>query len=147
MSAGPPRTALSETDATGKWYARCLRRETLHWLRDPPHQFPHSVVRAPGSVRGDERRVCRPVHTGGRLVRDNWRVNSTQVLAEAPRSWKGLEMLMWVVVIVVVATVVLLAKWMDHSRGSQGASRSLDLPGSKDGRPRHIDTNDGFNGM
>ena len=56
-------------------------------------------------------------------------------------------MLMWVVVIVVVATVVLLAKWMDRSRGSQGASRSLDLPGTQDGRPRHVDTNDGFNGM
>jgi len=51
-------------------------------------------------------------------------------------------MLMWVVVI-----VVLLAKWIDRSRGSQGASRSHDLPGAKDGRPRHIDTNDGFNGM
>jgi hypothetical protein len=54
---------------------------------------------------------------------------------------------MWVVIIVVVATVVLLAKWMDSSRGSQGASRSLDLPGTKEGRPRHIDTNDGFNGL
>ena len=56
-------------------------------------------------------------------------------------------MWMWVVIISVVVTVVLLAKWMDRSRGSQGASRSLDLPGTRDGRPRHIDTNDGFNGM
>ncbi len=56
-------------------------------------------------------------------------------------------MWMWAVIIIVVTTVVLLAQWMDRSRGSQGASRSLDLPGTKDGRPRHIDTNDGFNGM
>jgi hypothetical protein len=56
-------------------------------------------------------------------------------------------MWMWVGVIIIVATVILLAKWMDRVRGSQGASRGLDLPGTKDGRPRHIDTNDGFNGM
>ncbi len=58
-------------------------------------------------------------------------------------------MWIWVVIVivVVVATVVLLAMWVDRSRGSQGASRSLDLRGTKDGRPRHIDTNDGFNGM
>lgn len=56
-------------------------------------------------------------------------------------------MWMWGVIIVVVVTLVLLAKWMDHSRGSQGASRGLDLPAIKDGRPRHIDTHDGFNGM
>ena len=56
-------------------------------------------------------------------------------------------MWMWVLIISVIATVVVLAKWMDHHRGSQGASRSLDLPGIKDGRPRHIDTNDGFNGL
>ena len=56
-------------------------------------------------------------------------------------------MWMWGVIIGVVATVVLLANWMDHTRGSQGESRSLDLPGTVDGRPRHIDTNDGFNGM
>ena len=60
---------------------------------------------------------------------------------------KGLVMWMWVVIISVIVTVVLLAKWMDHSRGSQGGSRNLDLPGIKEGRPRHIDTNDGFNGM
>lgn len=56
-------------------------------------------------------------------------------------------MWIWMVVIVVVVTVILLARWMDRSRGSQGASRSSDLPGLKDGRPGHIDTNDGFNGM
>ena len=56
-------------------------------------------------------------------------------------------MWMWAVIIVVVSMVVLAAKWMDRSRGSQGASRRLDLPGTKDGRPRHIDTNDGFNGL
>lgn len=56
-------------------------------------------------------------------------------------------MVMWAVIVIVVTTVVVLAQWMDRSRGSQGASRSLDLPGTKDGRPRHIDTNDGFNGM
>ena len=54
---------------------------------------------------------------------------------------------MWAVIFVVITTVILVAKWMDRSRGSQGASRSLDLPGTKQGRPRHIDTNDGFNGM
>ena len=53
----------------------------------------------------------------------------------------------WVVVIGFVVMVVLLARWIDRSRGSQGASRGLDLPGTKEGRPRHIDTNDGFNGM
>lgn len=56
-------------------------------------------------------------------------------------------MWMWVVIIGFIVTVVLLAMWMDRSRGSHGPSRSLDLPGIKDGRPRHIDTNDGFNGM
>lgn len=56
-------------------------------------------------------------------------------------------MWMWIIIVSTVVTIVLLAKWIDRSRGSQGASRSLDLPGIKDGRPRHIDTNDGFNGM
>ena len=56
-------------------------------------------------------------------------------------------MWMWVAIIIVVVTVVLLAKWMDRSRGSQGASRSRDLPGTRDGRPRHIDTGVGFNGL
>ena len=56
-------------------------------------------------------------------------------------------MWMWAVVIIVVAVLVLAAKWMDRTRGSQGASRTLDLPGVKDGRPGPIDTNDGFNGM
>ena len=56
-------------------------------------------------------------------------------------------MWMWAVIAAVVFTVILLAKWMDRTRGSQGASRSSDLPGVKEGRPRHIDTNDGFNGM
>ena len=56
-------------------------------------------------------------------------------------------MWMWIDIITFVLTVVLVATWMDRSRGSQGASRSSDLPGVKDGRPRHIDTNDGFNGM
>lgn len=53
----------------------------------------------------------------------------------------------WIVILSIVGTIILLATWMDRSRGSQGASRSLDLPGTKEGRPRHIDTNDGFNGM
>ena len=51
-----------------------------------------------------------------------------------------MTMWMWVMVFVVVATVILLAQWMDRRRGSQGTSRSSDLPGTKDGRPRHIDT-------
>jgi hypothetical protein len=55
-------------------------------------------------------------------------------------------MWMWVVIISGVAAVILVAQWMDRSRGSQGASRSLDLPGIKEGWPRRIDTNDGFNG-
>ncbi|GAA4413482.1 hypothetical protein GCM10023168_36420 [Fodinibacter luteus] len=54
---------------------------------------------------------------------------------------------MWIIIVSALVTIVLLAKGIDRSRGSQGASRSLDLPGIKDGRPRHIDTNDGFNGM
>jgi hypothetical protein len=53
----------------------------------------------------------------------------------------------WIIIVSAIVTVVLLAKAIDRSRGSQGASRGLDLPGTKDGRPRHIDTNDGFNGM
>ncbi len=56
-------------------------------------------------------------------------------------------MWMWMIIVSLVVAVVLLAKWIDHSRGSQGASRSLDLPGISEGRPRQIDTNDGFNGM
>ena len=56
-------------------------------------------------------------------------------------------MWMWVWIIIVVAAVILVARWMDRSRGSQGASRDSDLPGTKDGRPRAIDTNDSFNGM
>jgi len=56
-------------------------------------------------------------------------------------------MWMWVVILAVVAAFVLAAKWMDRSRGSQGASRAKDLPGTRAGRPRHIDTGDGFNGM
>ena len=56
-------------------------------------------------------------------------------------------MWMWAVIVGFIVTVILLAKWMDRSRGSQGASRSLDLPATKDGRPRHIDTSDGFNGL
>ncbi len=56
-------------------------------------------------------------------------------------------MWMWIIIVSAITTVILLARWIDRSRGSQGASRSLDLPGTKDGRPRHIDTNDGFNGL
>jgi hypothetical protein len=56
-------------------------------------------------------------------------------------------MWMWIIIVSAIVTIVLLAKAIDRSRGSQGASRNLDLPGIKDGRPRHIDTNDGFNGM
>ena len=56
-------------------------------------------------------------------------------------------MWIWIIIVSAIATVILLAQWIDRSRGSQGASRSLDLPGVKDGRPSRIDTNDGFNGM
>lgn len=56
-------------------------------------------------------------------------------------------MWMWIAIIAFVVSVILVASWMDRSRGSQGASRSHDLPGTKAGRPRHIDTGDGFNGM
>ena len=84
---------------------------------------------------------------GDRWVRDNWRVNSERFWWEVPQNRKGLDMWMWVGIISVIVIVILLAKWMDRSRGSQGASRSLDQPGTKDGRPRHIDTNDGFNGL
>ena len=74
-------------------------------------------------------------------------VTSKGFWREPHRNREGLIMWMWAVIIVVVSMVVLAAKWMDRSRGSQGASRGLDLPGTKDGRPRHIDTNDGFNGL
>lgn len=84
---------------------------------------------------------------GVRPVRDNRGVSSQAGAGGSRRNRKGLEMWMWAVISVVVVAVVLVAKWMDRSRGSQGASRSLDLPGIKDGRPSHIDTNDGFNGM
>ncbi len=49
-------------------------------------------------------------------------------------------MWMWVWIIAFLAVVVFLAKWMDRRRGSQGASRSNDLPGTKDGRPNRIDS-------
>jgi hypothetical protein len=81
-------------------------------------------------------------------VRDNWIVRLGRTsCSRLSGSERGLAMWMWAVIAVVVVTVVLLSKWMDRTRGSQGASRSSDLPGVKDGRPRHIDTNDGFNGM
>ena len=38
-------------------------------------------------------------------------------------------MWMWVVVFVVVVTVILVAEWMDRSRGSPGASHRPDPPG------------------
>lgn len=74
-------------------------------------------------------------------------ISHREVLAQGFQEPEGIIMWMWAVIVVVVAMVVLVAKWIDRSRGSQGASRSLDLPGTKAGRPRHIDTNDGFNGM
>ncbi|WP_392544024.1 hypothetical protein [Oryzobacter telluris] len=56
-------------------------------------------------------------------------------------------MMMWLWIGLFVGAVVLAAFWMDRRRGSTGDARDLDLPGTKQGRPRHIDTNDGFNGM
>ena len=48
-------------------------------------------------------------------------------------------MWMWVWIIVVVAAFVLIAKWMDRSRGSQGSSRGEDFSGTKQGRGKRID--------
>ena len=48
-------------------------------------------------------------------------------------------MWMWVWIIAFFAIVVLIAKWMDRSRGSRGASRADDLPRTKEGRPKRID--------
>lgn len=55
-------------------------------------------------------------------------------------------MWMWFWIAVFVTVVIALAKLLDR-RGSKGAARALDLPGTKEGRPRPIDTGDGFNGM
>jgi hypothetical protein len=49
-------------------------------------------------------------------------------------------MWMWVWIIAFLVVVVLLAKWMDRNRGSQGASRKDDLPGTIAGRPKRIDS-------
>jgi len=49
-------------------------------------------------------------------------------------------MWMWVWIIAFLAVVVLLARWMDRSRGSQGASRRDDLPGTSEGRGKRIDS-------
>lgn len=56
-------------------------------------------------------------------------------------------MMMWLWIGLFVGAVVLAAFWMDRRRGSSGDARELDLPGTRQGRPRHIDTGDGFNGM
>lgn len=40
---------------------------------------------------------------------------------------------MWVWIIAFLAVAVLPARWMDRSRGSQGASRQNDLPGTSEG--------------
>ena len=80
-------------------------------------------------------------------MRDNWVVELSKVPVVAPPEPEGTPMWTWIVILGFVVTVVLLARWIDRGRGSQGASRSLDLPVTKQGRPRHIDTNDGFNGM
>ena len=53
-------------------------------------------------------------------------------------------MWMWVWIIGFLALVVIAAKMMDRSRGSRGSSRRDDLPGTKEGRPKRIDTDSGF---
>jgi hypothetical protein len=58
----------------------------------------------------------------------------------ARRNAKGAAMSMWVWIIAFLAVVVLLAKWMDRSRGSRGASRQDDLPGTSEGRGKRIDS-------
>jgi hypothetical protein len=51
-------------------------------------------------------------------------------------------MWMWVWIIGFLALVVLAAKMMDRRRGSTGASRTDDLPGSG-GRPGRLDSSQG----
>ena len=51
-------------------------------------------------------------------------------------------MWMWVAIIAFLVLVVLAAKMMDRRRGSMGASRAEDLPGS-DGRPGRFDSSQG----
>ncbi len=53
----------------------------------------------------------------------------------------------WLTIIIFVVAAVLVARWMDRYRGSQGASRDSDLPGTKHGRPGAAETGDGFNGL
>ena len=49
-------------------------------------------------------------------------------------------MWMWFWILVVVVAVVAVAKLIDRGRGSTGASRADDLPGTSTGRPKRIDT-------
>jgi len=48
-------------------------------------------------------------------------------------------MTVWLGIIAFLVVVVLIAKWMDRSRGSRGASRQDDLPGTSEGRGKAID--------
>jgi hypothetical protein len=56
-------------------------------------------------------------------------------------------MWMWFWIIVVVVAAVAAAKLIDRGRGSRGASRADDLPGTSSGRPKRIDTPGGDVGM
>ena len=49
-------------------------------------------------------------------------------------------MWMWFWIIVIVVAAVGVAKLIDRGRGSRGASRAEDLPGTSSGRPKRIDT-------
>ena len=49
-------------------------------------------------------------------------------------------MWMWFWIIVIVVAAVGVAKLIDRGRGSRGASRTEDLPGTSSGRPKRIDT-------
>jgi hypothetical protein len=69
--------------------------------------------------------------------------HSSQCLAVTGGVRRETAVWMWVWIIGFIALVVLAAKMLDR-RGSTGPSRRDDLPGSKDGRPKRIDTDSGW---
>ncbi|WP_377640388.1 hypothetical protein [Oryzobacter terrae] len=50
---------------------------------------------------------------------------------------------MWLWIGLFVAVVLAAAFWIDRRRGGTGEARKLDLPGTKSGRPRRIDSGGG----
>jgi len=56
-------------------------------------------------------------------------------------------MWMWFWILVVVVAAVAAAKLIDRGRGSTGARRADDLPGTSTARPKRIDTPGGGGGL